>query len=168
MSKLSKIHPRWSPKNVIFPSTYPLFPSKFRFSKASNILSMLALIFVRSGPQLKAILGPKLALSRPLKSPMSSPRRILTHAWELESAQTTSQDAPRPPKTLSRPAKTPKLLQNAPRTPQKEALIFDRFWKFYAFKNGQICSHRIDAWKTSTPQTILSSVKGSAEWAKPF
>ena len=34
------------------------FPSKFRFSKTSKILSMLTSIFVRSGPQLEAILGP--------------------------------------------------------------------------------------------------------------
>ena len=138
MDKLSKFHPRWSPKNSIFPSRNQFVPSKLRFSKASKILAMLASIFVRSRPQLEAILGPKLGPSRPPKSPTSRPGRLPRRAWEPESAKTTPQDAPR----------RPKFLQNASQTPLKEALIFH---SSCAFENDQICSHRIYAWKYINP-----------------
>ena len=126
---------------------------------------MLASIFVQSRPQLEAILGPKLGPSRLPKSPTSRPGRLPRRAWEPASAQTTPQDAPRPPKTPQRP---PKLLQNASSTPLKEALIFDSFGDSCAFENGQICSHRIDAWKYINPVEIFKFRQGVGGMGEAF
>ena len=126
---------------------------------------MLASIFVRSRPQLEAILGPKLGPSRPPKSPTSRPGRLPRRAWEPESAKTTPQDAPRPSKTPPRP---PKLLQNASPTPLKEALIFDSFRGSCAFENCQICSHRIDAWKYINPADDFKFRQGVGGMGEAF
>ena len=47
----------------------------------------MASIFMRSGPQLEAILGPKLGPSRPIKSPRSRPGRLPIRAWGPDSTQ---------------------------------------------------------------------------------
>ena len=129
---------------------------------------MLASIFVRSRPQLEAILGPKWGHL----SHLNRPRAASDASQDAPGSQNpprprskTPQGPPRPPQDPLRP---PKLLQNASPTPLKEALIFDSFRDSCAFENSQICSHRIDAWKYINPADDFKFRQGVGGMGEAF